>query len=217
MKKALFIVVLLGICGMAWASPQSYVDARIEGTNGATAMDGDKLRIVGTEDDEKAVTTVRYAHKKIHEGKMYEVSALSEGLANGATLDLYVIPSTNQELHAEWIITSEASSIFGIYRNNSIVSNGTPLVEYNVNDSSTNTSGAVFFRDPTFAENGLGELVWIQLLSGGSAGLSFGASGFSRGERVMTDSVTNYVFRIVNIGGALKDVSGGIRYYTENK
>lgn len=151
-------------------------------------------------------------HSRIHQGKMYHVSHVLEGVADDGTMDFVLTTPSDDWPHVTPIFESDGAVYVEIYEGASITG-GTALTARNHTRTSDNTFGGSIVHSPTVTDPGT-RLLYRS--SGGAGGFfippSPGLGSFDY-EWPLKAS-TSYLFRATNKSGAASVMSIALNFYS---
>jgi len=163
-------------------------------------------------DGVNALVTAQVTHALIHAGKMFTISGLIEGVADGAAFVLGITIPAGKEVH--FVIEGAATGdAHGHMFENSTFSGGTLTTPVNRDRTSSNVlTGYTFAINPT--EDVQGDEIFSTFMPGGSKKAAAGSSGESFGEWIFGPG--SYLLRFENHAGAVATMSALMTFYEES-
>lgn len=150
---------------------------------------------------------IPYEHKRVHLGKMWDISALFEAVADDASAD--VVIEHTIELHAVYGIAAAGAGHIFIYEAPTI-SSGTSAVVANACRPIGDDGAPTGTQGPTVAEVGTKRFEGYH--PGGSGGNAPGGANMRDVEFILCAD-TKYLFRLTNKKGQAADISWAIFAY----
>ena len=186
---------------------------------------GDAAWIVGKGNDEhndpvslhksdgvNALVIAEIVHAVTHQGKLFTISGIREGIVNNASFYLGVTVPAGKELHL--VVEGSASGdAHGHIYENATFNGGTATTPVNRNRVSSNTlTGFTFAIDPTITVPG--DLIYTSFLAGGTGNQAGGSTGESFGEWVLAPG--SYIFEMENKAGNNVTMAAQMTFYEES-
>lgn len=188
-------------------------DLSITGNNQAIVRLGDKDgQFLDLDDILGFVPVIEPLHAEIHEGNAYQVCGVDEALADDGTFSSYLSVSAGYEYHATFEAAAGGDGLVRVYEGPT-TSGGTSITAINKHRGSLNASTATLFQNRAVTVNGV--MLYQTYLPGGTKQAAQGGSGGERNEFILKGD-TDYIFMIINRGGAAKIVSGCLTWYEES-
>ena len=156
-----------------------------------------------------SLANITTPHQQVHKGHGYYFSYLDESVADNGTLDVMLSVGSNKHLHTIFRFSSGGDAYGYILENPSVSASVTTIPIYNMNRASSNTTDAIAYATPT--TTGGTSLVSV-VMPGGGKQFSIGGATRNGAEWILKKD-RNYVFRVVNKGGAAKAVSFDVEWY----
>lgn len=155
-----------------------------------------------------------HVHRKIHEGKFFNVSHIFPVVANSTPADILIDIGSTSDLHSAFAVDVGGNSYFSLFEGATVSANGTALESFNNLRSSTTTADASFYYSPTLITTG--SYINEQLIPGGKGGSAIGGGdgGLARaGSEIILASDTKYLLRCLNQSGQDRKISISIGFY----
>lgn len=163
---------------------------------------------------QNALVGISVGHHEVHEGEAFHLWHTNMAVTNNQYLTI-LLETGSKDTHIKLTAAVEGAAIAEIFEN--CTASGTALTAYNMNRTSMDmcscsfsavTSGAAA---TTASSTTLSQL----FIPGGGGPKSVGAIGRTEFEWVLSPS-TSYLFRIKNVAGAAKIISGIAEWYEED-
>ncbi len=207
MKKAvglsLLIVIALVAPGCTATDPGF---TTIVGDSKVKIVDDD-LNIITIDETSRAIATLTFEHKKLHEGDSYSFCDVTD-VANGANVTVLLItPNTSKRVHLFWGIEHELESNTKLYEDTTYSDNGTEATPNNRNRESLNTAEMKVYKTPVVTAYGT-------LICEAQEGSGKKSGGVNRqgNERILKPN-TAYTLVIVNATANNNTTSTEINWY----
>ena len=143
------------------------------------------------------------AHQHIHNGEMWMISAIAEGVSNNADMDmLYTTPA--QEMHTTFQLSAEGDAQIFIFEDATTSGGGTAATVKNSNRTIGDAGAPTVLVGPTIT--GDGTQLLTQAIAGGRGGNAPGGNA-ERNSEIVLKASTNYLFRVTNTSGSASDLS----------
>ena len=156
-----------------------------------------------------SVATITTPHREVHLGNSYYFSYMDESVDDNGTIDVMICVGSTKELHTIFRFSSGGDAFGYIIENPTISATVTTIPIYNMNRTSSNTSDATCYATPTTSG---GTAIVSIVMPGGGKQFSIGGATRNGAEWILQKD-RNYVFRVINKGGAAKAVSFDIEWY----
>jgi hypothetical protein len=165
---------------------------------------------VHSEGTDVSLQITDYIHHLIHEGFMFSLSHMEEGIADNGSIDMLFVVGPDHIL--QWTHECLASKTFRIeiYEGPTVSDLGTALKVVNMNRASPRNLDTVAYTDPTVTDNGL--KLFEQVLPGGGNQPSSGGQSRPNLEWLFAKSTMIYM-KMINISGAAGDASCIVNMY----
>ena len=150
-----------------------------------------------------ALTIIQEQHRMAHDGFMYHTSGKITGVANGASVEVFMRTGTIPVHFTRAQFTLGRGDIdINTYEDTTVSADGTPIVIFNTNRISTNTPEMDIFGGATIVTDGNQmHTLWAHP-TGTGVGNAIGLSEVSNGEEWILKPATNYMVRLTNNSGA---------------
>lgn len=160
-----------------------------------------------------SLSAVDLAHRKIHEGKVFDTSHEFISLGNNQSAKI-LIKSNGEEGHM--FITGNVSDDCRIelFIDPTFSDDGTEMPKANKNTLSSDTTGVQFFHSPITSNDGT-RLLIDSIYGGGVGAGAFGGQLSDFSGWIIGDS-TNYLLKFTNTSGGNENVTARIVHYIED-
>jgi len=150
------------------------------------------------------VLAINQVHHQIHKGTFRTISAVMEGLADGAFVRVLIRVAPDVRMHVRLAGTTSANMIGRLFEDPLTSADGTGILSHARNRYSSVATTTLCFTGPTVTSTGT-KLVET-FIPGGSGGNAVGGSASSFEEWVLTDG--DYLAEIENISGNNNQIAG---------
>ena len=169
-----------------------------------------RVEIVAGQDASDAIVTVTHSHRKSHEGDMFAISRVVEGVADDGTIDILI--ALGQEAHITWRTKAGGDALATFYENPTVSDNGTLMSQVNLSrlKASSNPGPGNVYHTPTITD--VGTQLVTELLPGGTGGNAVGVT-LSRDAEFIMHPDNTYLLRLQNIAGNAQPLGVVAQYY----
>lgn len=171
---------------------------------------GHSLQIDGTV---PAAVTISVVHHEVHEGNMFRSCCIQSGLADDSALNMLVIAGSGKEVHAFFDGALGGDGWFYLYENTTVTSNGLLVPSNCMNRFVSGTAKTQVYCGPVVTSSMTP--LCAAAIPGGTRQQAVGAQMRANTEWVLNgvSGTVNYLARIINVAGAVKDASLGVEFY----
>lgn len=173
-----------------------------------------RIEITAGQDEHGSVVVVQDANHHLHLGHMFLSNMYGAAVADDGYISVVINPQGGHNLHTTWVTAGGGDALTYIYKNPTLSSNGTELLQMVLNQPISTTPPAKLYHTPTITNVGVALLPFPLFLPGGNAGIAVG-NVIRQDTEFVFDKNTVYMIRVQNIAGNAQPLSIIVQYYYE--